>query len=164
MSASQSFSGTGDPNGAVVGNPGDVYQDQTGGFWVNTAAPSTWTLLSAPSPTELGVSWSQSGNANFTAIRIVRGGGLCGFAANLSEAVTVGELTAEVTRNGVGTGLIVSMSPGSHPSGDVITRAKNVTQFFAGDEIGVQITSTADFAPNTCDILCTVDVIELVAA
>jgi len=45
MPASQIFSGTGDPNGVFAGNPGDVYQDQTGQLWVNTAAPSIWTLL-----------------------------------------------------------------------------------------------------------------------
>src|SRR5574342_756024 len=47
MPASQSLSGSGDPNGTVNGNPGDVYQDQTGKLWVNLAAPSTWALSSA---------------------------------------------------------------------------------------------------------------------
>ena len=46
MPVSQLFSGIGDPNGVVDGNPGDVYQDQTGKFWVNTAAPSTWQQVS----------------------------------------------------------------------------------------------------------------------
>jgi hypothetical protein len=45
MPASQVFSGTGDPNGIVDGNPGDEYQDQTGALWVNVAAPSTWEKL-----------------------------------------------------------------------------------------------------------------------
>lgn len=45
MPASQVFSGTGDPNGTVDGNPGDFYQDQTGKVWVNIAAPSTWSQL-----------------------------------------------------------------------------------------------------------------------
>jgi hypothetical protein len=47
MPASQVFSGSGNPNGVVDGNPGDVYQDQTGNFWINIAAPSTWTALGA---------------------------------------------------------------------------------------------------------------------
>lgn len=42
MPASQVFSGSGDPNGVVFGNPGDLYQDQTGRFWLNVAAPTTW--------------------------------------------------------------------------------------------------------------------------
>lgn len=45
MPASQVFSGIGNPNGVVDGNPGDVYQDQTGKFWLNIAAPSTWVQL-----------------------------------------------------------------------------------------------------------------------
>src|SRR5215831_126206 len=45
MPASQVFSGSGDPNGVVDGNPGDVYQDQTGKFWLNIVAPSTWIQL-----------------------------------------------------------------------------------------------------------------------
>jgi len=47
MPASQVFSGSGNPNGVVDGNPGDVYQDQTGKFWLNVAAPSTWVQLSS---------------------------------------------------------------------------------------------------------------------
>lgn len=47
MPASQVFSGTGDPNGVVDGNPGDFYQDQTGKLWVSIAAPSTWALVQA---------------------------------------------------------------------------------------------------------------------
>src|SRR5438552_275072 len=45
MPASQVFSGSGDPNGIIDGNPGDIYQDQTGSAWINTAAPSTWTKI-----------------------------------------------------------------------------------------------------------------------
>lgn len=45
MPASQVFSSSGDPNGVVDGNPGDVCQDQTGKLWLNIAAPSTWIQL-----------------------------------------------------------------------------------------------------------------------
>ena len=40
------LSGSGNPNGVAVGNPGDVFQDATGAMWVNTAFPSTWAKLS----------------------------------------------------------------------------------------------------------------------
>jgi hypothetical protein len=49
MPASQLFSGTGSPNGAVTGNPGDVYQDETGKLWSKTTGLGTntgWTLVS----------------------------------------------------------------------------------------------------------------------
>jgi hypothetical protein len=47
--ASQAFSGAANPNGVVVGNPGDTYQDQTGKFWINITAPSTWVQLGSSS-------------------------------------------------------------------------------------------------------------------
>ena len=49
MPPSQLFSGIGDPNGTVDGNPGDLYQDQSGKAWINTAAPSTWAQLATGS-------------------------------------------------------------------------------------------------------------------
>jgi len=45
MAASQLFSGVGNPNGVVYGNPGDLYQEQTGQVWLNVAAPTTWIQL-----------------------------------------------------------------------------------------------------------------------
>jgi hypothetical protein len=50
MPASKTYSGIGDPNGVVNGNPGDIYQDQTGKLWVNVAAPSTWEQLTTGAP------------------------------------------------------------------------------------------------------------------
>ena len=58
MPASQVFSGVGDPNGVVDGNPGDVYQDQTGAFWVNTVAPSTWAQASTGAGGGFSGTWS----------------------------------------------------------------------------------------------------------
>lgn len=69
MTASQIFSGTGDPNGVVVGNPGDVYQDQTGKLWVNTAAPSTWTELSPIPSLARQLTVATGGTPDFTSIK-----------------------------------------------------------------------------------------------
>jgi len=44
--AAQHFSGVGAPNGVVFGNPGDIYQDETGALWFKTAGVGTdigWT-------------------------------------------------------------------------------------------------------------------------
>ena len=67
MPASQVFSGSGDPNGVVDGNPGDVYQDQTGKLWVNTVAPSTWTLL-GPLSFAHQITVANGGTPDFTSI------------------------------------------------------------------------------------------------
>lgn len=54
--AVQDFSGSGDPNGAVVANPGDTYQNDTGGsgntFWVKESGFATdtgWVPMSSSS-------------------------------------------------------------------------------------------------------------------
>lgn len=47
--AAQVFNGSGDPNGVVIANPGDFYQDDAGKVWVNVAAPSTWSEISTGS-------------------------------------------------------------------------------------------------------------------
>jgi hypothetical protein len=44
------FSGTGDPNGVVFGDPGDIYQDETGSFWLKASGVATntgWIQLGA---------------------------------------------------------------------------------------------------------------------
>jgi len=41
--AANLFSGTGDPNGVVFGDPGDAYQDETGAFWTKASGVATNT-------------------------------------------------------------------------------------------------------------------------
>lgn len=132
------------------------------------------SVTASESPTQLAGIWTQNDVAAsqtnvallilgaWTTQRIVRNGWLTGFSADLNAAVAAGTLTAEVTRNGGGTGMTITMNVGT--DGGVVTRAKNVTQIFAGDDIGVRITSTAAFLPNTVDIMCNVEVIEQVTA
>lgn len=161
---------------ALAGSPHSTLNFIGPNITAANAGGNTASITAFTSPTQLAPLWTQDNmaagqanvalqiTANFTKIRIVRDGWLCGLAANLSEAVTAGTVTAEVTVNGVGTGLSVTLTSASHPMGDVITRAKNITQLFQGDEIGVRLTTTAGFTPTTSDILCTVDVVEIVAA
>jgi len=47
--AAQHFSGVGAPNGVVFGNPGDIYQDETGAFWIKASGVGTntgWVAIS----------------------------------------------------------------------------------------------------------------------
>jgi hypothetical protein len=50
--AAQLYSGTGDPNGTVFGNPGDVYTDEAGGgYWYKLSGANTntnWTVFVLP--------------------------------------------------------------------------------------------------------------------
>src|SRR5512135_381862 len=46
--ATTQFSGVGDPNGVVFGNPGDLYEDETGALWVKDSGAGTsvgWALV-----------------------------------------------------------------------------------------------------------------------
>lgn len=59
--SSKLFSGTGNPNGVIKGNPGDLFQDRSSGaVWIRTTAltPFVWKIIQVadippPSPTPL---------------------------------------------------------------------------------------------------------------
>lgn len=48
--AAKLFSGTGNPNGAVFGDPGDVYQDETGALWSKASGVSANTGWAVAAP------------------------------------------------------------------------------------------------------------------
>jgi hypothetical protein len=50
MPAAQIFSGTGDPNGSVTANPGDIYQDENGKLWSKASGADTNTGWSQVAP------------------------------------------------------------------------------------------------------------------
>jgi len=132
MAASQVFSGNGDPNGVVVGNPGDLYQDQTGRVWRNIAAPSTWSELTG-------------------------GGGLPDIVDNPGVDVTIGApatpgpmvptriglntgspVQHEVRSNfGGGAGVIASYSDASTGSGVIIETDGQITMTTLGRKLGI---------------------------
>ncbi len=91
-------------------------------------------------------------STNFDTVKAVRAGSIVGFATRLSEPITAGNLTVEITVNGVGTGFQIAHSAVLNPSGGVATQATGVDVYAAGDLIGVRVTTDAGFLPITTDL------------
>jgi len=82
---------------------------------------------------------------------VVRPGSILGIVVRSSEARTAGTLTVEATKNDVGTGLTATLDA-TNVTVKATVQAKDADAFAAGDEIGVTITTSADWAPTTADV------------
>lgn len=91
------------------------------------------------------------GSATRTSRVQVRAGSVLGVVVRSTEARTVGTLTAEATINGAATGLTAVLD-GTNTTVKATTQAKDADAFAAGDQIGVTITTSADWAPATADV------------
>lgn len=82
---------------------------------------------------------------------MTRAGSVLGVVVYSNEARTAGTATVEVTINGTGTGLTAVLD-GTDTQTAIATQAKDTDAFSAGQRIGVQITTSADWAPTTADL------------
>ena len=98
-------------------------------------------------------------STNFDTIKMIRSGSITGLATRLTEAITAGTLTVEVTLNGVGTGLQIIHTSGSNPSGGVVTQAAGLDTFVAGDLIGIWLSTDGGFLPITTDLESWLDMV-----
>jgi hypothetical protein len=72
-----------------------------------------------------------------------------------TEARSAGTLTVDATVNGTATGLQAILN-GSNTTYKSTTQAKDTDTFSAGDRLGVKITTSADWAPTSADIVVTI--------
>lgn len=84
---------------------------------------------------------------NFDTVLAMHDGCVIGLRVRLTSPVTAGQLTVQVTINGVVAAVAVVCTAGSNPSGGVTTVVVDAVQYVAGDEIGVSYTTTAPFTP-----------------
>lgn len=82
-------------------------------------------------------------------------GSVLGIGVASNAARTSGTLTVDVTVNGVAMGLEAQLDA-SNTQYHSATQAKDTDDFNAGDRLGVKITTSADWAPTTADIVVTV--------
>jgi hypothetical protein len=101
-------------------------------------------------------------STNFDTIKAIRSGSIMGLATRLTEPITAGTLTVEVTINGVGTGFTIVHTSISNASGGVATQAFGLDNYVAGDLIGTRLTTDAGFLPVTTDLEAWVEVGEIV--
>lgn len=117
--------------------------------------------------TLLGPFYESPCSANQTAIAISipsitptflimpKAGSIIGISAYVNDPRTAGTCTLEVLKNGVGIGLTCQIN-GTDTEKAVATQAKDADAFVAKDAIGVAVTTSADWAPATCELVCTV--------
>ena len=79
-------------------------------------------------------------------------GSIIGVSVASTAARTAGTLTVEVTKNGSGTGLQAQLNA-TDTQYAYATQELDEDTFDAGDRIGVKITTSADWAPTTADIV-----------
>lgn len=166
----------------MFGDPGDIYQDETGAFWfkasgvaTNTgwtasggggaggvmALPEQWAVESIPA-NQAATAMSAQVSTNFDTTKAIRAGSIVGLATRLVAAITAGQLDVEVTINGVGTGFLIVHTAGSNPSGGVATQAVGVDTYVAGDLIGIQYTTDIGFLPLLNNIEAWLEVVEAI--
>lgn len=89
-------------------------------------------------------------STNFDTIRMIRPGSIVGLCARLTEAITAGQLTVQITINGAPAALqLVMVSPTQDAS---ITQGVGVDTYVAGDLIGMRISTDAGFLPVSTDL------------
>jgi len=83
-----------------------------------------------------------------TTIKMIRAGHIVGLGTRLSQPITAGSLTVVVTINGVPGILDIAHTSVSNASGGVATQL--VGDDYSGNGlVGIQITTSSDFAPTT---------------
>lgn len=144
-----------------------------GGGFGGTAGPTP----QPPTPTSTYVvpeQWAQNNVAasqtnvalaaqvstSFDTYKALRAGSITGLSTRLTEAVTAGTLTVEVTKNGAGVGLAVVHTNAANQTGGISTQAAGLDTYVAGDLIGVRLTTNGAFAPITTDLEAMVEVTE----
>lgn len=138
----------GGPGGATVETPSAA-----------SYLPEQWNQNNvAASQTDVALETLVS--ANFATFKTVRGGSIVGLVTRLSEAITAGQLTVEVTINGAGTGLIVTHTNAANQTGGVATQAVSTDTYTASALIGVRLTTNGTFAPTTTDLEASISVFE----
>lgn len=85
-------------------------------------------------------------------------GDIVGIVVSSNAARVAGSLTAEVTRNGAGTGLVAVLD-GANTVTSIATQDRGIDTFTPGVQLGVRITTAFDWSPITADIIVEVLVV-----
>lgn len=112
----------------------------------------------AAGQTDVALSPQPTGSL-FAAFQALRAGSVVGLSVRFNENITVSGATFHATINGVNTTLAVTINDGNTQG--VATQFAGVDNYVAYDLIGVAITTTGGFAPNTADVEVVVEVEEV---
>lgn len=93
----------------------------------------------------------------FDDYQVIRSGSVVGLNVRFNAVLAAGSATAEVTVNGVGTGLTVVVT--APASSGRATQLPEIDNFAAGDLIGVTLLTAAGFLPSgSLDVECSVEI------
>jgi hypothetical protein len=101
---------------------------------------------------QAAVALSAMVSINFDDIKMIRAGSIVGLATRFTEAITAGQATVIVTKNGVATALQVVHTNAANQTGGIATAAIAAITYVAGDLIGMTITTNGAFLPLTTDV------------
>lgn len=129
--------------------------DATGGYRIlldgwyqnNVAASQTGVALSRLSGPDC-----EAGG-----VIVPRAGSITAVAVYSNAARTAGTCTVEVVKNGAATGFTAALN-GTNTQFAVATAAKDARALAAGDILGVQVTTSSDWAPTTADIRVVIEI------
>ena len=96
------------------------------------------------------------GGANFKQIPVPIAGSIIGIAVYSNTACTSGTLTADATINGTATGLQAGLNSADDTQTSYSTQAIDADAVTAGQRVGVKVTTDAEWAPTTADVVVTV--------
>ncbi len=121
------------------------------------AVPEKWIQNNVVAA-QANVALDQQVSTLFNSTKMIRAGSLLGLSTRLTEPITAGTLTVEVTLNGAGTGFLLVHTAGANPSGGEAIQAAGLDPFVAGGLVGFRLTTDAGFLPVTTDLECWMDV------
>jgi hypothetical protein len=121
------------------------------------AMPEIWAQENVAA-SQTNVPLSAQVSTSFDTIKMIRAGSIVGLGTRLTEAITAGTLTVSITKNGAAGTLSIVHSTSS--LGSALTQAAGIDTYVAGDLIGVQLTTSAGFLPNTTYLEAWLEVLE----
>lgn len=119
-----------------------------------------WYLDNVPVNTS-ATAMARAGDENYAGMDgkfiALRAGSVTAIGIKSNEACSAGSATAEVTKNGTGIGLSATLD-GTNTTSKITTQAKDADAFVAGDELGVTIVTSADWAPTSADVRVAIEI------
>jgi hypothetical protein len=96
------------------------------------------------------------GGANFQGVPVPFAGSVIAIDVFSNAACTSGTLTADATINGTATGLQAGLNSVDDTTSSYTIQANDADTFTAGQQIGVEVTTDATWAPTTADVIVVV--------
>lgn len=99
-------------------------------------------------------------STHFDTFKMLTSGSITALSTRLTQAVTVGTATVEVTKNGIVQALSLTHTSVLNSSGGIANVPVGTVTYVAGDLIGIQLTTDGTFTPTSSDLEAMLEVTE----